>query len=184
METHRVFSGNRFRVGCSSVVWVAALILLLVAVPVFAQLATGAILGVVKDTSGGVVPDARVTVINVETSQSRSVTTGSDGAYRVPGLTAGHYTVKVEKEGFQTQTQQSLVLDVSQELVVNASLTVGSSSQEVTVTGEAPLVNTTSSSLGGLVNEHQMTDLPLNGRNYMDLSLLQPGVSRNTTGPI
>jgi hypothetical protein len=181
METHRVFSGNRFRVGSSSVVWVAALILLLVVVPVFAQLATGSILGVVKDTSGGVVPDARVTVINVETSQSRTVTTGSDGAYRVPGLTAGHYTVKVEKEGFQTQTQQSLVLDVSQELVVNASLTVGSSSQEVTVTGEAPLVNTTSSSLGGLVNEHQMTDLPLNGRNYMDLSLLQPGVSRNTS---
>jgi hypothetical protein len=87
--------------------------------------------------------------------------------------------VKVEKEGFKTETQQGLVLNVSQELVVNVALQIGSSTQEVMVTGEAPLVNTTTSSLGGLVSEDKISDLPLNGRNYIDLSMMQPGISQN-----
>ena len=152
---------------------------LLVAIPLHAQLPTGTILGVVKDTSSGVVAGAIVTILNTETSQSRTVTTGEDGAYRVPALPVGHYNMKIEKEGFQTQTQQGLVLDVSQDLVVNSALQVGTSAQEVVVTGEAPLVNTTTSSLGGLVNEEKMADLPLLNRNYVDLSLMQPGVSQN-----
>jgi hypothetical protein len=159
--------------------WAMGLILFLIAVPVFAQLATGTILGVVKDTSGGTVAGATVTVTNSETTQSRTVTTEADGSYRFPGMPVGHYSVKIEKDGFKTSTQNGLVLDVSQEVVANASMEVGSSAQEVVVTGEAPLVNTTTSALGGLVDEQKMADLPLNGRNYMDLSLMQPGVSRN-----
>ena len=86
-----------------------------------------------------------------------------------PALAAGHYSVRVEKEGFKTQTQTGLTLEVTQELVVNPVLQVGASTQEVTVTGEAPLVNTTNSSLGGLVNEEKMADLPLNGQTTLTL---------------
>src|SRR5690242_1676839 len=90
-----------------------------------AQLPTGTILGVVKDASGAVVPNATVTIRNIETDFLRTVTTGEDGAYRAPALPVGHYNVKIEHAGFQTQTQQGLVLDVAQDLVVNAALAVG-----------------------------------------------------------
>ena len=144
-----------------------------------AQLSQGTILGVVKDSSGAAVPGANVTVTDADTSETRSAVTGDDGSYRVPALQPGHYSVKVEKAGFKTATTTSLTLDVAQQLVFNATVEVGATSQEVVVTGEAPVVNTTASSLGGLVNEERMADLPLNGRNFIDLSLLQPGVSKN-----
>ena len=179
MEKRRIIAGNRVGVSSFTMFWAVGLILFLIAVPVFAQLATGTILGVVKDTSGGTVAGANVTVTNSETAQSRTVTTEADGSYRFPGMPVGHYSVKIEKDGFKTSTQNGLILDVSQEVVANASMEVGSSAQEVVVTGEAPLVNTTTSALGGLVDENKMADLPLNGRNYMDLSLMQPGVSQN-----
>jgi hypothetical protein len=166
---------------CRNFVGLVALIVLLVsAIPGSAQ-STSTILGVVKDSSGGVVPDATVTVVNTETSLSRSVKTESDGSFRFPALAVGRYTVKFEKEGFRTETQQGLMLEVAQNLVVNTTLQVGTAAQEVTVTGEAPLVNTTTSSLGSLVNEERMADLPLNGRNYVDLTLLQPGVAQQVT---
>src|SRR5665213_1135388 len=113
-----------------------------------AQAPTGTILGVVKDASGGVVPDAAVTITDTETSTTRSLTTGDDGAFRAPALAVGHYSVKVEKSGFQTQTQTGLTLEVGQDLVANTAMQVGSSTQEVMVTGEVPVVNTTNSSLG------------------------------------
>jgi hypothetical protein len=142
---------------------------------------TSTILGVIKDTSGGVVPGATITVVNAETSLTRTVTTGVDGSYRIPALPVGRYTVKIDKEGFKPETQQGLMLEVAQNLVVNTTLEVGTAAQEVVVTGEAPLVNTTTSSLGSLVNEERMADLPLNGRNYVDLTLLQPGVAQQVT---
>ena len=158
--------------------WVVAMVLLLLLVPKpsLAQ-STGTILGTVKDSSGGVVPQAKVTIVNTDTNDTRTATTGDDGSFRFPALVAGHYSVRVEKEGFKTQTQTGLTLEVAQEMVVNSALEVGTSTQEVTVTGEAPMVNTTNSSLGGLVNEDKMADLPLNGRNYTDLTFMQPGVS-------
>ena len=107
-------------------------------------------------------------------------TTGDDGSFRFPALVTGHYSVRVEREGFKTETQTGLTLEVTQELVVNTALEVGTATQEVTVTGEAPVVNTTNASLGGLVNESKMADLPLNGRNYTDLTFMQPGVSITT----
>jgi hypothetical protein len=152
----------------------------------FSQGSTGTILGVVKDPSGTVVPGAKVTVSNAETALTRTASTAEDGAYRVPALPVGRYTLRFEHEGFKTQIQEGLVLTVSVELVVNSTFEVGSIAQSVTVTGDVPLVNTTSSSLGGLVNEDRMAELPLNGRNYLDLSLLQPGVARavNTSGTV
>ncbi len=163
----------------SRAIWVIVLGLTLAAIPAFAQ-STSTILGVVKDTSGGTVPDATVTVTSVETNSVRTATTGSDGEYRVPGLQPGHYTVKVEKSGFKSELQTGLTLDVAQEINVNVALEVGASTQEVTVTGEAPLVNTQTSALSGLVDDQKVAELPLNGRNFVDLALLQPGITNDT----
>jgi hypothetical protein len=144
-----------------------------------AQVPTGTILGTVKDPSGAVVAGAAITIRNVDTGDRRTAVSGTDGAYRVPQLPTGHYEVKAEQSGFRTETQQGITLNVSDNAVINFTLAVGSTQQEVTVTAEATLVNTANSALGGLVNEQQMADLPLNGRNYLDLSLMQPGVTQD-----
>jgi outer membrane receptor protein involved in Fe transport len=158
-----------------------SILLLIPTVTATAQQNTGTILGVVKDSTGAVVPGVSVTMVNEETSLTRSVITGENGAYRAPALPVGHYTIRVELAGFQTQTQRGLILEVAQELVVNPTLEVGAvTQQEVLVNAEAPLVNTTSSTLGSVVNEQSMSDLPLNGRNYVDLTMLQPGISPQT----
>jgi hypothetical protein len=156
------------------------IVLSLLACPASAQEA-GTILGVVRDASGGTVPDARITITNVDTSEMRTAATGDDGAFRVPGLRPGHYSVKVEKDGFKTSNQTSLTLNVAQELVLSPLMQVGSASQEVTVTGEAPIINTTTSALGALVDDQRIADLPLNGRNYLDLTLIQPGIQVNSS---
>ena len=156
-----------------------ALILGLMAIPASAQ-ESGTILGTVKDTSGGSVPAAKVTVTNTDTNDMRTVTTDDDGTYRVAGLRPGRYSVKVEKDGFKTTTQASLVLDVASQIVVNPTMEVGSATQEVTVTGEAPVINTTTSSLGNVINDQTISELPMNGRNFTDLTLLSPGVVATT----
>src|SRR5438105_6620436 len=142
-----------------------ALVLFLTALPVLAQVPAATILGVVKDSSGAVVPGAKVTIRNVDTDQSRTITSAEDGSYRVPALPTGHYEVKAEHAGFRAETKQGLTLNVSDNAVVNFTLQVGTTIQEVTVTAEAPMVNTVNSALGGLVNEQKMSELPLNGRN-------------------
>ena len=143
-----------------------------------AQLPTATILGVVKDSSGAVVPGAKMTARSVETGQTRTTTSAADGSYRFPALSVGAYEVRAEQPGFQAASRSGLTLTISQEAVVNFSLEVGAVSQTVAVTAEAPMVNTTSGSLGGLVSSERMSDLPLNGRNYQDLTLLQPGVTQ------
>jgi hypothetical protein len=157
-------------IGCFLLVFMAVAVVL-------AQLPSGTILGVVKDASGGVVPAATVTARSVDTGQSRSTVTEADGSYRFNALPVGNYEVRVEAKGFQVSVHSGLTLTVAQQAVVNFALQVGAASQTVVVTTEAPLVDTTSGALGGLVNEQKVSDLPLNGRNYIDLSLLQPGVN-------
>jgi hypothetical protein len=144
-----------------------------------AQVPTANILGVVKDASGASVPSAAIAIRNVDTGDRRTASSGTDGAYRVNNLPTGHYEVRVERAGFKTETQQGITLNVSDNAVINFTLEVGATQQEVLVTAEAPQVNTANAALGGLVNEQQMADLPLNGRNYIDLSLLQPGVTQD-----
>src|SRR5437867_3964350 len=157
-----------------------ALVPIVTAAPGFAQLPTGTILGTVRDTSGALVPGASVTAQNVETGTSRTVLTDETGAYRLAALPVGHYDLRVELSGFKSTTQRGLDLSVGDETVLNFSLEVGATMQEVVVSGEALIVNTTTASLGGLVNEQKLAELPLNGRNYLDLTLLQPGISQNT----
>jgi len=159
---------------------VTALVPFLAAAPGFAQLPTGTILGTVRDTSGALVPGATVTAQNVETGTSRTVLTNETGAYRLAALPVGHYDLRVELTGFKSTTQRGLGLSVGDETVLNFSLEVGTTAQVVEVSSEAPVVNTTTASLGGLVNEQKLAELPLNGRNYLDLILLQPGITQNT----
>ena len=144
----------------------------------FAQLPTGTILGVVKDASGAAVPGADVSITNTENGTSRRLTTGTDGSYRANALPVGTYEIKVGRDGFKTAERTGLKLDVSQEAVVDFGLEVGTAQQTVEVTAEAAAVNTTNATVGSLVNEQRVQDLPLNGRNLVTLTLLQPGVTQ------
>src|SRR2546426_9403149 len=142
------------------------------------QLPTATILGAVKDSTGAVLPGASITAKNLETGLTRAAVGAEDGSYRLSALPVGAYEVRVELPGFRTEVRSGLTLTVSQEAVVNFTLQPGALEQTVVVTEEAPLVNTTSGSLGGLVDERKVAELPLNGRNFMDLTLLQPGITQ------
>src|SRR5258708_4383643 len=152
--------------------------ILVAAVSLSAQLPTGTILGTVKDQSGGVVPGASVTITNTDTSLTRAGTTAADGSYRFPALPVGHYQVQVTKEGFGALTRTGITLEVAQEAAIDITLQVGSTGQSVTVTAEAPLVQTMTSTIAGLVNEQQVSDLPLNALNLVDLTLMQAGMTQ------
>ncbi len=161
-------------------------IVALIALPtclVLAQLPTGTILGVVKDSSGAVVPGASVTLTNIDTSLTRTGASTEDGSYRFPALPVGHYRLEVLKEGFSALSRTGITLEVGQEATISLILEVGSPGQTVTVAEEAPLVQTSSSTLGGVVNEQQVLDLPLNGRNLVTLTLMQPGVTQTSVIP-
>lgn len=167
------------RVPVFSLTLLMLLMLLLAAVPIFAQLPTGTILGVVKDPGGNVLVGAKVTVSN-DTGLSRTFTTTAEGSYRFPELPVGKYMLQVNQPGFKTATQKDLSLTVGEEAVLNITLPVGDINEVIDVTSAVPLVDTTSSSLSSLVGETTIAELPLNGRNYVDLTLLQPGVTQHT----
>ncbi|HEY6328508.1 MAG TPA: carboxypeptidase-like regulatory domain-containing protein, partial [Blastocatellia bacterium] len=141
----------------------------------FAQGATGSISGLVRDSSGAVLPGTMVTVKHVETGLVRTVESDSNGSYRVPSIPVGEYEVTAEKAGFRQQVRRGIDLVVAQEAVVNLTLEVGNVVEQVTVTGEPPIVNTTLASTTGLVNETQIKDMPLNGRSFDQLLALTPG---------
>ncbi|MBI4464390.1 MAG: carboxypeptidase regulatory-like domain-containing protein, partial [Acidobacteria bacterium] len=141
-----------------------------------AQVTTGTILGAVSDSTGAVIPGATVTVRNVETGISRTITTDAAGRYRVPQLGVGSYEVTAETAGFQTVVRSGITLTVGREAVVDFALQVGAVSEKITVTGEAPLVETTTSSVSQVMPGESIRELPLNGRSFDELALLQPGV--------
>lgn len=141
---------------------------------------TASIVGTVQDTSGAVIPGAAVTVKNLETGAARTAVTDQRGYYRTLSLPVGLYEVEAEKTGFKKQIRTGINLVVGQEAVVNLNLQVGEVQQTVTVSAEAPIVNTTTASTSGLVGERQVKDLPLNGRSFDNLIMLNPG----TSGPV
>jgi len=148
---------------------------------------TASITGTVKDTSGAVVPGATVTVKSSESGLTRAAETGTNGGYNVPSLPVGQYEVTAEKTGFKQEVRRGITLVVGQQAVVNLALEVGNVEQQVTVTAEAPLVNTTLSSTSGLVGEKEVKDLPLNGRSFDQLLTLNVGTanySSNYSGPV
>src|SRR5437762_3141524 len=142
-----------------------------------AQGTTGSISGFVTDDTSAALPGATVTVRHVETDQKRVVVTDGDGRYRAQQLAPGPYEVSVELQGFRTARVPDLTLTVGQDAAVNIQMKVGGVDEQVTVTGEAALVNMRQSSVAALVDEKQIRELPLNGRDFSQLTLLQPGVT-------
>lgn len=147
-----------------------------------AQLTTGTILGTVKDESGAVLPGAAIRIINVETGIARTAVAGSKGEYRVSNIPPGDYRVESELSGFQTAVRNGINISIGREAVVDFALTVGNVQQQVTVTGEASLVETTTASVSGLVDSNQMRDIPLNSRSFLELVPLQTGAVFTETG--
>lgn len=146
-----------------------------------AQTTTATILGAVHDESGAVLPNVTVTVTNVDTGVSRTGTTGQDGKYRIPELPLGNYEAQAQQTGFQREVRKGITLTVGREAVVDLTLQVGSVSESISVTADAPLVETTSSSVSNLVDAKSIETLPLNGRDLTQLAILQPGVVLTTT---
>src|SRR3989454_453010 len=153
---------------------------------VSAQVTTATISGVVQDSSGAVIPGVSVAVKNIDTGVSRTITTDEGGRYVVPDLSLGNYEVEAQLPGFQTEVRSGITLTLGRSAVVNFALKVGQLSDKVTITGEAPLVELNTATLSSLVDERTIRDLPLNGRSYDKLALLQPGtviVGSGQSGP-
>ena len=146
-----------------------------------AQVSSAALSGTVTDASGAAVAAATVTVTSSETGAVRTATTDTNGYYEVLSLPVGPQEVKVEKDGFNSMVQTGINLVVGQAAVVNLTLTVGTVQQHVTVSAEAPLVNTTTSDVSGLVSEQEIKDLPLNGRSFDNLITLNPASTNYTS---
>ena len=154
-------------------------LLLAAPAPGRAQVTTGTILGTVTDATGGVLPGVSVTIKSVGTGASRTVVTDAQGRYRESQLAIGGYEISAELQGFQTQIRKGLSLTVGSELVVNISMTVGSVSEQITVTTAAPIVQVTSAEVSALVDAKMLAALPLNARDIQQLAVLQPGVQMN-----
>ena len=141
-----------------------------------AQTAAGSIVGIVRDHTGNVVPGAQVTVINRATNQSVSATTNSSGYYSFPLLQPALYQITVQAAGFKEFLQDNIQLDVAQTRNVDVGLDVGQVTESVTVTSAPPLLETQTSSLGEVIPNKSVLDLPLNGRNAYGFAALIPGV--------
>jgi hypothetical protein len=151
-------------------------VFLFVSLPLFSQGSNGRILGTVTDQSGGVISGATVTIIDKDRGVARTLTTDDAGEYNAPTLIPGTYTVRVEANGFRKLDRQNVELGVGKEVRVDVTVQPGEQTQTVTVTEAIPLVETTSATLGGTLENAVINDLPLNGRNYQNLLGLRPGV--------
>lgn len=165
-------------------VMVAAIFLAAIfAAPGWGQTFRGTITGTVTDSSGAAVAGATVTVKNVDTGLIRTTVSTGDGTYNVPELPIGNYTVTISQSGFQTSVTTGVTVDVSSERRVDASLKPGEMTQKVEVSGETlPIVETTSDTLGGTFENKEITDLPINGRDYTKLLIMVPGASGEPNG--
>src|SRR5258705_6832159 len=139
------------------------------------QGSSGRILGVVTDQSGGNVGNATVTITDVQRGVSQNLTTDSDGVYVALNLLPGTYTVRAEFKGFKIFERKNILVEVGKDARIDAVLQPGSTTETITITEEVPMVDTTSTTLGGTISNEIINDLPLNGRNYQNLVSLRPG---------
>src|SRR5579875_1922678 len=162
-------------------IFVAALLLVLQA---GAQVGTSSITGVVTDPSGARIPGARVTALNEQTNISYQTTTTAAGTYAFASLPVGSYTVTVEAQGFKKWVGQHNVLNVGAPLVVNVTLQVGSLESTVRVEGAYERLQTTNATISDVVTGSEIRNLPLNGRNPLNLINIEPGLIQTSTNAV
>ena len=138
--------------------------------------------GTITDSSGGVLPGVTITAVHTASGNDFVAVTDERGGYRIP-IRIGEYRVSAELPGFGTATR-SVAAQVGQTAVLNLQMSVSTVQESIVVSGEAPLVDTASSTLGGNIDKRQMQDLPINGRNWMDLAMLAPGSRQNESSNI
>src|SRR5258707_7190694 len=168
--------------GCASLAKLVRLLavvcaILLAAVAAHPQGSTGRILGVVTDQSGGNVAGATLTITDVARGVSQTLTTDSDGAYVALNLLPGTYTLRAAFKGFKIYERKNILIEVGKDVRIDPVLQTGSTTETITITEEVPMVDTTSTTLGGTISNEIINDLPLNGRNYQNLLTLRPGTS-------
>src|SRR5882672_12092789 len=150
---------------------------LCVSLPLTAQKTTGTISGLVTDQAGAVVSGADVTATNTETGAARTAKSGASGDYAITDLPAGTYDLSVKQANFREYVSKGVQLFVSSTATVNATLTVGSATEQMTVEANAVQVETSSGAVGNVIEGNQVRELPLNGRSFAQLTQLMPGVS-------
>src|SRR6202522_3619866 len=155
---------------------------LLLSFPTFSQSSTGRILGDVRDPSDALIVGAAVEISDVQRGVTRSLETDRAGEYVAPNLEPGFYKITVTKTGFKRFERTNVQLEVATDIRIDVVLQPGDATQTVVVNEEVPLLNTTSSSLGGTLSNEEISELPLNGRNYENLLQLRPGVVRYPGG--
>lgn len=154
--------------------------LLALGILAFAQVPTAVLTGVVKDSTGALVPNVKVAAISTDTNLSRQVTTDESGTFRIAALNPGPYRLEAEGSGFKKSTIGGIVLEVGQQSRVDVEMQVGDVTQTIEVAGHASVINTESNLIGGVIDTKRVVSLPLNGRNFMELTTLTAGIGEGT----
>jgi len=162
--------------------WIGILLasLVLLSSAAFGQV-LGSISGSVRDPTGAVIPNASVTVTNSETGMTRTLVTDERGYYQALALPVGRYDVKVQKTGFRNLVRFGIDLAVAQDAMVDVDMQIGVLKEDVEISGDAALVNVATTSISGLVDGHEVKNLPLNGRSFDNLITLNPGTANTTS---
>ena len=168
------------KAGCKRVLLVSLVLSAVLLLPASGNAQEATFPGAVTDSTGAVLPGATITAVHEASGNTFLAVTDQLGEFRLP-VRVGGYSIKAEMPGFTTVNRNLQIL-IGQTAVVNVQLAPSAVQETVTVTGEAPLVDTTSSTVGANIDPRQMQELPINGRNWMDLTLLAPGARRNEGG--
>jgi len=157
------------------------LLLILTLRPVDAQVVNATLTGIVSDASGATVSGVKVAATNTGTNISHEAKSDSAGVYTIPALAPGEYRLEASQPGFKKQVVSGVVLQVAEQARLNVTLQVGEVSESVSVVAAAPLVNSENATVGSVITEKRVLDLPLNGRNLMQLTLLSGGIDEGGT---
>ena len=182
MQCRTVSASHDGVMTATSRILLATLTLFMFSALALSQTTAGRLLGTLTDQSGAAVPGATVSVTDAERGTARTATTDDSGDYAVPDLQPGTYKIHVEAKGFKAAERPSVQIEVASDVRADFALQPGQVTEIVTISEEVPLVNTSSSTLGGTLSNKEINDLPLNGRNYENLLQLRPGVMRYPGG--